>query len=370
MSKPNQVVPNGESFNSFKGRMLKAYQYVLKAPKTHQIISHSKVIRALSALHHTNGTWNEDTSKHFIENKRRKATDYHFAGTVSFDYDGVLDKLEGRLEAKRYIDNGYNVYIISKRSIGERAPVDRVAKQLGIPEKNVIFTDGRPKSDYLRKYNIQKHIDNDPDVISEINRDAPEVRTEQFDYNVGSIGGYVDPGITKKKKYSSEFDYLKTEENFKKQHFATDVDKQIVLGPAMIPNEKIFRKDDQGNPYYVFFSPETIKAIAEKYMKNKLIDNNDMMHDGEAVPDVFVMESWIIDDSKFDKSKKYGFDLPVGTWMVSMKINNPKVWADIKAKKLNGFSVSGFFEEVAAFKREEAFLMQVAEILKKIDESI
>jgi hypothetical protein len=153
-----------------------------------------------------------------------------------------------------------------------------------------------------------------------------------------------------------------------KQHFATDNEKHIVLGPAMIPDQKIFRKDGQGNPYYVFFSNETIKMIAEKYMRNKYTDNNDLMHDGTAVNDIHVLESWIKEDSQ-DKSNKYGFEnLPVGTWFVSMKVNNPEVWKQIKEGKLNGFSVSGYFEEVAAFCREEAFLIEVAKILAKVSE--
>ena len=156
--------------------------------------------------------------------------------------------------------------------------------------------------------------------------------------------------------------------NMSKQHFATDNEKHIVLGPAMIPDQKIFRKDALGNPYYVFFSPETIRMIAEKYMRNKYIDNNDTMHDGKAVKDIHVLESWIKEDQQ-DKSNKYGFEnLPVGTWFVSMKVNNPKVWEQVKEGKLNGFSVSGYFEEVAQFSKEEIFLYKVAEILKKIKE--
>jgi hypothetical protein len=136
----------------------------------------------------------------------------------------------------------------------------------------------------------------------------------------------------------------------------------------MIPNQKIFRKDNNGNPYYVFFTPETIKMIAEKYMKNKYLDNNDQMHDGKAVKDVFVAESWI-KESDNDKSTDYGFgDLPVGTWFVSMKINNPDIWRKVKKGVLNGFSVSGFFEEVAAFRNEQIFLQKVAEILSKVKE--
>jgi hypothetical protein len=134
----------------------------------------------------------------------------------------------------------------------------------------------------------------------------------------------------------------------------------------MIPDMKIFRRDSLGNPYYVYFTSDTIKIIAQKYMKNKYIDNNDQMHDGQAVKDVYVVESWI-KESENDKSTDYGFkDLPVGTWFVSMKINNPEIWSKVKDHELNGFSVSGFFEEVASFKTEEVFLHKVAEILVNI----
>ena len=208
-------------------------------------------------------------------------------------------------------------------------------------------------------------------------------KLNDFGYDVGTIGGYVDPGIDKKKKkkddqgiiskslvepttFETEFPYL-----FKKtqQRFQIDSEeKRIVLGPAMIPDMKIFRKDAMGNPYYVFFSAETIKMIAEKYMRNKYLDNNDQMHDGKAVSDVYVIESWIKEDEN-DKSSKYGFsELPVGTWFVSMKVKNNEIWNKVKEGVLNGFSVSGFFEEVAAFSKEEMFLYKVSEVLKNIKE--
>jgi hypothetical protein len=184
-----------------------------------------------------------------------------------------------------------------------------------------------------------------------------ESKLNDFGYDVGTISGYVDPGIKKKKK-----------NDMSNQRFAADNEKHIVLGPAMVPDQKIFRKDDLGNPYYVFFSPETIKMIAEKYMRNKYIDNNDEMHNGKAVKDVYVIESWIKEDDN-DKSNKYGFnDLPVGTWFVSMKINNPNVWDKVKKGELNGFSVSGYFEEVAQFTKEEMFLYKVSELLRNINE--
>ena len=193
-----------------------------------------------------------------------------------------------------------------------------------------------------------------------------ESKVKSFGYD-NNLPAYVDEVPTgKTKNFIEQFEYLFTQQTNNKQHFQADVEKKIVLGPAMIPDMKIFRKDKKGDPYYVFFSAETIKMIAEKYMKNKYLDNNDMMHDGQAVPDVYVTESWIKEDDN-DKSVKYGYgDLPIGTWFVAMKVKNDAIWAKVKDHQLNGFSVSGFFEEVAAFHREEAFLKELAEILKKI----
>lgn len=148
--------------------------------------------------------------------------------------------------------------------------------------------------------------------------------------------------------------------------FKIDTEKRIVCGPAMVPNYEILRRDKNGEPYYVFFSEETIKMIAEKYMRNKFIDNNDTDHSGKAEEDVYVYESWIKED-KEDKANKYGFgDLPIGTWFVSMKIKNDEVWQRIKNKELNGFSVSGFFEEIEQFVMEKKFLLEVEKIIKNM----
>ena len=228
---------------------------------------------------------------------------------------------------------------------------------------------------------------NQPSTITQKTLDNPSPSTiknlglkkEDMGYDVGGITPYVDELPKKKKKkkdgdvipkslvepttFLDEFEYLKTD--LRKQRFQTDDEKRIVLGPCMVPGQNIFRKDEFGNPYYVFFSESTIRMIQEKYFKNKFIDNNDLMHDGEAASDVFVIESWI-KESDNDKSTDYGFkDLPVGTWFVAMKVNNPEVWTQIKSGKLNGFSVSGFFSEELAFSKEEMFLHKVAEILKK-----
>ena len=295
---------------------------------------------------------------------------------VSIDYDGTLSTDKGKELYKELIDAGNDVYIVTARNEKEGQPIFALAKELRIPQDKILFTNGGPKSEVLNRIGITKHYDNNPDVVAEIKKNSPNVDAIKFGYDVSGLPAYIDPAIKKKpipksiaasSNYLDQFEYLhKTE--MKKQHFQTDDAKQIVLGPAMIPDQRIFRKDDKGEPYYVFFSPETIKMIAEKYMRNKYTDNNDLMHDGQAVKDIHVLESWIVEDPEHDKAKNYGFNVPAGTWMISMKVNNQNVWEQIKDKKLNGFSVSGFFEEVAAFCREEMFLKQVVEILKNIED--
>jgi hypothetical protein len=157
-----------------------------------------------------------------------------------------------------------------------------------------------------------------------------------------------------------------------KESFAIDSEEQrTIIGCAMVPDLKIIREDAKKNIYYVYFTAETIKMIADKYMANQYTRNNDLDHDGQAVNDVYVNESWIVEDELFDKSRKYGFSVPVGSWMISMKIaktpEGDKVWERVKSGDLQGFSVSGYFEEVAQFCKEEMFLRKVVEILKNAE---
>ena len=397
------------------------------------------------------------------------------AEKVSIDYDDTLSTDKGKELAKKLMQEGKDVSIITRRQADQMDEVYNTAKDLGIPRDKVHATNGKLKWETIKKLGIERHIDNNSNELKAIEENLPNVTAEKFDYDVSGIGGYVDPGIGKKKKkqqdiiekslvpptmFESHSDYPESvknnaksvlkyvEENgwgscgtdvgkqranqlakgepisedtirrmysylsrhevdldsskgyddgcgklmydswggktalswaeskvksfdmekMSKQRFQTDEEKRIVLGPAMIPDQKIYRKDSLGNPYYVYFSSDTIKMIAEKYMRNKYIDNNDEMHDGKAVSDVYVVESWI-KESENDKSTDFGYsDLPVGTWFVSMKVRNDSTWAKVKEGKLNGFSVSGYFEEVAAFCREEMFLQQVAKILMNIKE--
>tara|TARA_R110001632_G_scaffold48552_1_gene122232 strand:+ start:219 stop:1691 length:1473 start_codon:yes stop_codon:yes gene_type:complete len=124
-------------------------------------------------------------------------------------------------------------------------------------------------------------------------------------------------------------------------------DQQIVIGPLMKPNMLIPRLDENGDPYHVYFTADTIKKIAYKMIKDKLIDRVNIEHDNMESVDAYLVESWIIDGAN-DKSKNYGFNLPEGTWMGMYKIQDKKIWDEyIKSGLVKGFSVEGMFNKFA-----------------------
>jgi hypothetical protein len=129
--------------------------------------------------------------------------------------------------------------------------------------------------------------------------------------------------------------------------FSAD-DQMIVTGPAMIPNQLIPRRDKKGNLFHVYFGKETVRKIAEMYLK-KYMHTTDINHDEEITEENTLLESWIINDPEVDKSAALGYEkLPEGTWMVSYKINNAETWKKIKSGELNGFSVTGEFLQMLA----------------------
>jgi len=136
------------------------------------------------------------------------------------------------------------------------------------------------------------------------------------------------------------------------QGFAALDEKQMLVGPLMVPNKLIVRADENGDPYYVYFTADTIKKLAYKMMKDKLIDSVNIEHDNnDRVNDAYLVESWLIEDEDTDKSRKYGFDLPKGTWMGMYKIDNDRIWDEyVKTGLVKGFSVEGFFSEYAMSK--------------------
>ncbi len=126
--------------------------------------------------------------------------------------------------------------------------------------------------------------------------------------------------------------------------FGIDDEQMKVIGAMLIPDKLIMRIDENGDKYFVYFSKETVKAIADKAMKNKLIDVVNTEHNMDDQVDAYMTQSWIVENSEQDKSALYGMNLPVGTWAAEYKIEDEEVWGDIKNGVYKGFSIEGVFQ--------------------------
>jgi len=122
-----------------------------------------------------------------------------------------------------------------------------------------------------------------------------------------------------------------------------DEEKRMLVSPALIPNKQIFRHDpNTDSDYYVYFSPDTVRKASELYLKHNNHHKATYQHQ-DRVSGILTVESWIIEDTKLDKSTLYGYSLPVGTWMVKLSISNDEIWSKIKAGELKGLSIEGYF---------------------------
>lgn len=150
------------------------------------------------------------------------------------------------------------------------------------------------------------------------------------------------------------FNKVEGKETIKYEFKLQNEEKRIVVGPAMIPAMNILRKNDKtGDTYNVVFSEETILESMKKFMKESRTNSTDIHHSGDSAKS-YVYESWIVEDPTRDKANLlYGFNVPKGTWMVAMQIEDTGIWNRVKSGELRGFSIEGFFsdmEEITAMK--------------------
>jgi len=145
-----------------------------------------------------------------------------------------------------------------------------------------------------------------------------------------------------------------------------DDEKRILMGAALIPNKHIYRRNGK-DEYYIFFSNETVRKASELFLMNSNQNNATLEHDKE-LKDLSIVESWIVEDTEMDKSKKYGLDAPVGSWVVSMKVNNDVIWNDfVKTGKVKGFSIEGYFADKLEMSLQQE---KELELLNKIKDII
>lgn len=153
-----------------------------------------------------------------------------------------------------------------------------------------------------------------------------------------------------------DFVFLNTHEI---QLKVVDEDQRILVGFALIPDMKIPRLM-KGKRFNIFFSKDTVAQTAELYMKNMNLDKFTVDHQ-RPTSDVYVFESWIVEDPKNDKSNLYGLKPKGGEWVIKTRVDNDQVWNKVKLGEYKGFSIEALYGGLEQFLNN-----QIIDQLKKI----
>ena len=144
-----------------------------------------------------------------------------------------------------------------------------------------------------------------------------------------------------------------------------DAEKRILMGAALVPNKQIYRRN-KDKEFYIYFSEDTVRKASELFLMRSNQNNATLEHERKMLDGMSVVESWIIEDEKQDKSAKYGFNLPKGTWMISMKVNNDDVWQKVKDGEVKGFSIEGHFVDKYEMSLQQNEEDEIIAFLKEI----
>ena len=173
------------------------------------------------------------------------------------------------------------------------------------------------------------------------------MKTYRARFNTNLKGVY---GISLVDEPAMEGDFLAFDKQEEIKLAKVDEEKRILMGLVLEPNKLVFRKGQEGQEdYQVFFSEQDIEDVAYNFQKQSAQTNSTIQHSGERIEGVTFVEQWIIEDSLIDKSAKFGFNYPKGSWMAMMKVDNDQIWNDyVKTGKVKGFSIDALmkFEEV------------------------
>ncbi len=143
-------------------------------------------------------------------------------------------------------------------------------------------------------------------------------------------------------------------------HFKEIKEEGLFMAPILIPDKKILRLDGQGVPYEVYFSPETIKRLSQMYLEKKYQDSVTIEHENK-VEGITLVESWVKESREKDKSKLYGLNVPVGSWLGTFKIDNEEMRDKFRKGEVSAVSIEGIFEHLEKTPKQEletAMLME------------
>ena len=155
-----------------------------------------------------------------------------------------------------------------------------------------------------------------------------------------------------------------------------DAEKRILMGPVLIPDKPIYRKqvmNGEMQEFYVYFSKNTVCRASQMFLIKGNQGKATLEHD-MALQGICMVESWIKEDMEKDKSAIYGMNDPIGTWMGCLKVTNDEIWNDyVKTGRVKGFSIEGYFADksmpLSKVETDDEKLAKVIDILTEFQKS-
>ena len=155
-----------------------------------------------------------------------------------------------------------------------------------------------------------------------------------------------------------------------------DAEKRILMGPVLIPDKPIYRKqvmNGEMQEFYVYFSKNTVCRASQMFLMKGNQGKATLEHD-MALQGICMVESWIKEDMEKDKSAIYGMTDPIGTWMGCLKVTNDEIWNDyVKTGRVKGFSIEGYFADksmpLSKVETDDEKLAKVIDILTEFQKS-
>lgn len=165
---------------------------------------------------------------------------------------------------------------------------------------------------------------------------------------------------------ATESNFLAFDEQKKALKFSIEnEDKRIVRGLVMGANLPIYRIGKGGFEYYIVYDKETIRNMAEKYLKMGFQNSVDTEHNENYVKDVDMVQFFIKDTENGINPK--GFEMyDDGSLFAEFKVNNDEVWKQIKEGTYKGFSLAGIFDIEEYTNDEEQEYNDCVELINKI----
>lgn len=135
-----------------------------------------------------------------------------------------------------------------------------------------------------------------------------------------------------------------------------DEEKYMVYSAVLVPDKPIYRRNEDGDEFYIEFTKESIEKMSQEYLMNYRQNEITLDH-ATMANDITLVESWIKTDMYKDKSVAIGLseDLPIGTWIAGLKVNQIDAWNRIKNGELRGFSVESMISLEEFSKQEQKY---------------